>query len=131
MRYSVEKVDKKIDKRKIGKGMVMICENKENIALTASNVIKNGNTKFLKKLCDTINTTDKKGLKQFYKNNLHNKYIKNRYNANIGLIHIVRKTEHPLDYSINKINDKNSLFTVSVTVDKGEKGNYFKFQLKD
>jgi len=127
MRYSMERLNKKSEKVKVGKGIVIISETKGSIVLTASNVIKNRNIRFLKQLCDTINTTDKMGLKQFYKNNLNNNYNKNRYNANIGLIHIVRKTEYPLVYFINKINDENSLFTVSVTVDKGEKGNYFKF----
>jgi len=125
MRYSAERIYDKNESVKIGKGILMICENKNNFVLTAGNLIKNVKIILLKELCDKINQLDKKALKQFYKKNLKNRYFKESYGANIGLIDIVRKTGHALNYDIKRINDKDSFFVVSVTVDKGTEGNYF------
>lgn len=126
MRYSAERLNNANEDKKIGKGMLTICENMNSIILTAGNVIYNNKVQFLRDLCDKINKMDKNDLKKFYKERLAEESIKERYTANIGLIHIVRKTGYPLNYKIKQVNDEKSFFTVSINVDKSKKGKYFK-----
>lgn len=126
MRYSAERLDDENENQKVGKGMLIIRENMSNFILTAGNVINNDKKLVLSDLCDKINKMDKSDLKKFYKQKLVECSAKERYTANIGLIHIVRKTGYPLDYKIESINDEESFFILSITIDKSKEGKYFK-----
>ena len=81
------------------------------------NAVKNETIDFLKERIDYLNSLDKQGLRQFYKEMVRNENINTEsQGAGLGLIEIARRATAPIGYSFEPISDGLSFFTMYVEI---------------
>ncbi len=86
--------------------------------LISSNMIRNEKIESLRSRIDQVNSLDREGLKQLYKETRLTSTFSETSGAGIGIIDIARKSEKKLAYSFEKIDDKFSLFSLLIRVSK-------------
>lgn len=92
--------------------------NMDEISIISGNVINNNAISVLRDRIDQINSLDKEGLKQLYKQVRLSSAISEVGGAGLGFIDMARKSDNKLSYSFNKINDTISFFTLLTMVSK-------------
>jgi len=81
------------------------------------NAVRNETIDFLKERIDYLNSLDKQGLRQFYKEMVRNENINTEsQGAGLGLIEIARRATAPIGYSFEPISDGLSFFTMYVEI---------------
>lgn len=114
--HSLEKVV--VGQESIGIGIIVIREDEEKFMITSGNTLLNTDAEKLCRYCELINTLDEDALKKLYKEKLRMARTHQGSGAGIGLIDIIRKTDHPIAFTRQK-NDENSQFlTLSVNLSK-------------
>jgi hypothetical protein len=88
--------------------------------LISSNLIRNENIDQLKERLDQVNSLDREGLKQLYKEVRLNASFSEKAGAGIGIIDIARKSENTLGYSFDKQSDDYSVFSLLIRITKEE-----------
>ncbi|HEX2976165.1 MAG TPA: SiaB family protein kinase [Bacteroidales bacterium] len=96
--------------------------NEDDYILISSNMIRNDQIVRLKERIDQVNSLDREGLKQLYKDVRLNASFSEKSGAGIGIIDIARKSENSLGYRFEKINEDFSVFSFLIRVTK-EKTN--------
>ncbi|MCX7728123.1 MAG: SiaB family protein kinase [Bacteroidia bacterium] len=94
---------------------IIITKNNHEIIILTANLIHNHHVNKIKNIFDTINgfkTYDE--LKKYYMERLENNDLSDKGGAGLGFITIGLKSQPPLEYSFEKINDKFSYFQLSV-----------------
>jgi hypothetical protein len=84
--------------------------------LITSNLILNEKIQPLRDRIDQVNSLDKEGLKQLYKDVRLSGSFSEASGAGIGIIDIARKSENVLKYSFDEIDSKFSMFSLLITV---------------
>lgn len=113
-----------ISKNKIEKSMIMpesealfiLGSNENEFRLISSNLIMNDKIETLKNRLDQVNSLDKEGLKQLYKDVRLNTAFTEKSGAGIGIIDIARKSESKLEYSFEKISDHCSIYSLLIRI---------------
>lgn len=96
----------------------MIGTSDDDYLLVTSNMIRNDKIPPLKDRLDQVNSLDKGGLKNLYKDERLNATFSETSGAGIGIIDIARKSENKLMYSFEKINDRFSVYSLLIRVSK-------------
>jgi hypothetical protein len=95
---------------KDGRGLFLVCKGEDEYNVTTGNVIKNDKVEALRKMLENINSLDKDGLKQIYKQQIREGRLSEKEGAGLGFIDIARKTGKKLIYRFLPINEENSFF---------------------
>jgi|WetSurSiteA1Bulk_404760.scaffolds.fasta_scaffold51407_2 hypothetical protein len=98
--------------------LFIIGANNEEYLLISSNLIMNNKIAPLKNRLDQVNSLDKEGLKQLYKDVRLNASFSDKSGAGIGIIDIARKSENRLDYSFEEMNSEYSVFSLLIRISK-------------
>lgn len=94
---------------------IIISRNDQEIIIITANLIENKNVDKVKNIFDTINSFKSyEELKKYYMERLENNDMSDKGGAGLGFITIGLKSQPPLDYKFEKINDKFSYFELSV-----------------
>ena len=96
----------------------MLGTQSDEYLLMSSNMISNEKIPPLKSRLDQVNSLDKEGLKQLYKDARLSATFNESAGAGIGIIDIARKAESKLEYSFEELDDKYSLFSLLIRVTK-------------
>ena len=96
----------------------MIGTSDDDYLLVTSNMIRNDKIPPLKDRLDQVNSLDREGLKNLYKDERLNATFSETSGAGIGIIDIARKSENKLMYSFEKINDRFSVYSLLIRVSK-------------
>jgi hypothetical protein len=92
--------------------------NNDDYMLISSNLIMNDKISPLKNRLDQVNSLDKEGLKQLYKDVRLNASFSDKSGAGIGIIDIARKSENRLDYSFEEVDSLYSVFSLLIRISK-------------
>jgi len=95
-------------------GIFLIGRSDTYYVINTGNLIKNEEVDVLKEQLDYINELNGKELKELYLCKLRERNIPNSNGAGIGLIDIARRLISPINYSIQKIDDKKSFLSFNV-----------------
>ncbi len=114
---SKNRIDCDIDPAALA-SVFMIGANDDHYILLSSNIILNDKISNLKERINQINSLDKTGLKQLYKEARLGNSFTDKSGAGIGLIDIARKSENKLEYVFENMNDEISTFSLLVKVNK-------------
>jgi len=101
-----------------GRGIFMVSKGNEDYHVTTGNVIENRKIDELTDMLEEINSLDKEGLKQLYKKQMREGRLSDKGGAGLGFIDIVRKTGNKLEYHFLPIDETNSFFLLSSSVNR-------------
>jgi hypothetical protein len=115
-----------ISKNKIGKSPEMpdlmavfiLASNDNEFRLISSNLIMNDKIENLRSRLDQVNSLDREGLKQLYKDVRLSSAFSEKSGAGIGIIDIARKAESKLEYSFDKVSEECSLYSLLIRISK-------------
>ncbi len=110
--------------------LVVYSKVKGGYTVTTANVISTDNTVELKKRLDEINSLQTGEIRNVYRQMLSNSEFSSKGGAGLGLIEMAKKTGNKLDYDFLKLDDQNSYFILSKTVDSEGMGVHFGNQEK-
>ncbi|MBW5449370.1 hypothetical protein GE107_25415 [Cohnella sp. CFH 77786] len=96
--------------------IVTIGKNGQGSYVGSGNLVENEDAEGLVARVEQIVKLDKDGLKQLYKEKLRQERPEGEIGAGIGLIDMARKATLPLDYSVTKIDEQLSFFTLKAVV---------------
>ena len=102
------------DQKKTATFMLARKDGEYNIL--AANYIVKDNIPPLKSKLDKINSLDKQGLREFYKEVLDNGQYSVHGGGGLGMIDIARKSGNSLDYEFSDINRDYGLFVLKIKV---------------
>ncbi len=94
----------------------MIGKGDDNYIITTGNPIKNENVDKVKNRLDKINSLDKDGLKQLYKEIIKGTEISDKGGAGLGFVDMARKSGNGLEYSFEKLDSEYSFFSLKSTI---------------
>ena len=94
----------------------MLGKKDEKYHILAANYIESDNIAPLKARLDKINSLDKDGLRDFYKEVLDNGQYSVHGGGGLGMIDIARKSRNKLDYNFSEINDDFGLCILKIKV---------------
>ena len=106
------------DNSSSGLGIIVVREDKNNFTLTSGNNVLKADAKSLAACCAKLNALDEAGLKVLYKEALRKERAKNSSGGGIGLIEMKRKSGKPLEYELQRVDDKIVFFSLSVNLEK-------------
>jgi hypothetical protein len=98
--------------------------------VTTANVISTANTMELKRRLDEINSLQTGEIRNVYRQMLSNSEFSSKGGAGLGLIEMAKKTGNKLDYDFLRIDDENSYFILSKTVNSEGMGVHYGSQEK-
>jgi len=103
---------------KYGRGILLISENDNTYNVTTGNVIKSETRKKISESIETINSKDKDGLRELFKERLSNGRMSKKGGAGLGFIDIAKKSRNKLEYHFDKINDNYYFFILNSQISK-------------
>lgn len=108
-------------------GMSLVVYSKVNggYTVTTGNVISSSNIEDLKKRLDEINNLESNEIRSVYRQMLSNSEFSSKGGAGLGLIEMAKKTGNKLDYDFVRLDDQNSYFILSKTVDSEGVGTHY------
>ncbi|HPW65794.1 MAG TPA: SiaB family protein kinase [Salinivirgaceae bacterium] len=99
-----------------GKGIFLLSKGSVNYTVTTGNAIGKEKIPSITTLLDHINSLDKDGLKELYKERIKEGRLSNKGGAGLGFIDVARKTGSELNYHFLPINDEYSFFVLSTEI---------------
>jgi len=105
--------------------MVVYSKTDGGYTVTTGNVISTVNISDLKRRLDEINNLDVSEIRSVYRQMLIHSELSSKGGAGLGLIEMAKKTGNKLDYDFIKLDNKNSYFILSKTVDSEGLGVHF------
>lgn len=108
-------------------GMSLVVYSKINggYTVTTGNVISTSNIENLRKRLDEINNLETSEIRSVYRQMLTNSEFSTKGGAGLGLIEMAKKTGNKLDYDFVPLDEQNSYFILSKTVDSEGVGVHF------
>jgi len=114
--YTAKKLDTIHYDSIVNSGIVTIGKKEEGYFISSGNLIENKDVEALAERINRISALDKLELKILYKEQMKRELEQGSMGAGVGLIDIARKASNPVSYSINKVDDLLSFFTITVIV---------------
>jgi hypothetical protein len=102
---------------KYGMPVAMLRITGRSYVITTGNLIPNDKVNALREKLDLINSHDRAGLKDLFKESLIRQDITSESTGNMGLIEMARKSGNKLVYQFDRINDIFSYYMLTVKVD--------------
>ena len=123
---SLQNVSRHSDRNELA-GMSLVVYSKSNggYTVTTGNVISTANIDDLKKRLDEINNLQTGEIRSVYRQMLSNSEFSSKGGAGLGLIEMAKKTGNKLDYDFMDLENGNSYFILSKTVDEEGVGTHF------
>lgn len=97
----------------LGRGVFIVSRSEDQYLITTGNMVENSRIEKLKGMLEHINSLDKEGLKQLYKEQMVGGTLSEKGGAGLGFISIVKRTGEKLDYNFQEIDANNSFFILS------------------
>jgi hypothetical protein len=94
----------------------MIGRQQEEYIIMSGNPMKKENVDSLKERLDKINSLDKDGLKNLYRDIIKNTRISDKGGAGLGFIDMARKSGRKLEYDFYDLDEKCSFFCLRSTI---------------
>lgn len=95
---------------------LMIGREASQYIIASGNAMHTEQVHELKSKIDKINSLDKKGLKEYYKQIMRNHVVSDKGGAGLGLIDMVRKSGKKLSYDFSSIDNDLSYFSLKTTI---------------
>lgn len=95
---------------------IFIAKTPTAFKITVSNPVKYSDQVSLEAKLIEINSLDKQGIKNKYKQIITNGEFSEKGGAGLGIIEMAKITDAPLDYSFTKINDQFSYYSLSLKI---------------
>jgi hypothetical protein len=89
-------------------------------SIMSGNPVKNVNLPSLKSALEKINSLDKDGLKELYKEIIKNTTISDKGGAGLGFVDMARKSGEKLEWAFVPMNDEFSFFCLKVNIAKNK-----------
>lgn len=99
----------------------MIGREKDHYIISSGNTLLNDQIELLTEKIERINSLDKEGLKQLYKEIMRNNDISEKGGAGLGLVDMARKSGKKLEYDFRKLDKKFSYFSLQITIPQQSK----------
>lgn len=96
----------------------MIGKKDDEYVITSGNPLNKGDITKLKGKLDQVNSLDKDGLKQLYKEIIKNTSISEKGGAGLGFVDMARKSGSQLEYDFIQIDDERSFFSLKTTISR-------------
>jgi hypothetical protein len=96
----------------------LIGHEKSQYSIMSGNPVKNANLPSLKNALEHINSLDKDGLKDLYKEIIKNTTISDKGGAGLGFVDMARKSGEKLEWTFVPMNDEFSFFCLKVNIAK-------------
>ena len=114
--YSAERI-KAQDGHSSGVGILIIKDFSDHYLMYTGNVTRPADIQPVIEKCERINSLDREGLREFRRHK--RSQPQSRFGGgNIGLIQVALITDKPIDFTLDKIDDEFSFFTISIRIDK-------------
>jgi hypothetical protein len=94
----------------------LIGRDEKKYSIMSGNPIRKANISKLNKALDTINSLDKEGLKEMYKEIIKNTTISEKGGAGLGFVDMARKSGEKLEYEFPEMNADYAFFCLKVNV---------------
>ena len=107
------------DSREAGVGVVVVSETETDYSVSAGNLITSDQVIHLRTQCERIHGSNEVQLKQYYDERIKSHTIEGSKGAGLGLLDIARKSDYPLEYDIQKLDDSHSFFVMTARIAKG------------
>ncbi len=104
--------------RKEGKGIFMLCKNEDEYTITTGNILNKSHVAEMTEIMEKINSLDKDGLKQLYKQQIKEGRLSSKGGAGLGFIDIAKKTGNKLYYSFLPVNEEYSFFVFTSVISR-------------
>lgn len=101
-----------------GRGIFLVSKAEEEYNVTTGNVIDNCKIEEIAGLLEQINSLDKDGLKELYKNQMKEGRLSEKGGAGLGFIDIARKTGKKLIYHFHPVSENTSFFLLTSTISR-------------
>ena len=98
------------------RGIVMVSKGDDSYNIITGNMIKNTKVPELKSSLELINSLDKEGLSNLFKQQIKGSSLSDKGGAGLGLIDIAKKTGSKLSYQFKEINELVSFFILTSTI---------------
>lgn len=99
---------------------LFLCKNQQMYRVVFGNIIQNTDRELVESYLTKINGLDNTAMKELYLNILGKGYLSKKEGAGLGFITMRMKSENPLVYSIEELDDDRSLFTVEVSLNRSK-----------
>jgi hypothetical protein len=98
------------------RGIVMVSKGDDSYNIITGNIIKNKRVAGLQESLELINSLDKTGLSNLFKQQIKESTISDKGGAGLGLIDIAKKTGSKLTYQFKELNEQVSFFILTSTI---------------
>jgi hypothetical protein len=98
------------------RGIVMVSKGDDSYNIITGNIIKNERVAGLQESLELINSLDKAGLSNLFKQQIKESTISDKGGAGLGLIDIAKKTGSKLTYQFKELNEQVSFFILTSTI---------------
>lgn len=85
-------------------------------SIMSGNPVRNENVPNLKKALERINSLDKEGLKELYKEIIKNTSLSDKGGAGLGFVDMARKSGEKLEWAFIPVNEESSFFCLKVNI---------------
>jgi hypothetical protein len=107
-----------VDNRKEGRGTFMVCKNDNEYTITTGNIVNKSHVNDMTEVLDKINSLDKDGLKQLYKQQIKEGRLSSKGGAGLGFIDIAKKTGNKLHYGFLPVSNEYSFFILTSVISR-------------
>lgn len=97
----------------IGRGIFLVAKQEDAYTVTTGNIVVNEKVAMLTDMLGNINSLDKDGLKQLYKQQIREGRLSEKGGAGLGFIDIARKTGQKLDFNFLEVDNDHSFFILT------------------
>ena len=98
------------------KAVFLIRKERNRYAIMSGNTVDRKKVQDLKTRLDRINSLDKEGLKELYKNTLKGTTISEKGGAGLGFLNMARKSDETLWFDFEKVSETHSFFRLKVSL---------------
>lgn len=114
--YGIQEREPILQERIATSGIVAIGKSKTGYFVSSGNIIENKDIAGLVLRLDQVAALDKAGLKKLYKEQMKRELAQDCAGAGLGLIDMARRACLPPTYSISKLDEQVSFFTLKICV---------------
>lgn len=107
-----------LDSQGVQSGFLILSNDEEQYKLVLANIVKTEDVPTISKYIDAINNYSKDELKTAYTSVLSNEFLSAKGGAGLGLITTRIKSGNPLEFSLRKLDETQSLFVLKISLDR-------------
>jgi hypothetical protein len=95
-----------------------VIKNEHHYLVISSNLLSKQGIPSLKDKIDHLNSLDKQGVKDFYKETITNGIFTKTGGASLGLVEIAKISGKMINYEFSPVNETYARFTLKITIDE-------------